>query len=147
VKEVSMTPLLVATVDGTSAEELGQMLDRRGLRVKTVLARARAAEVGQWLHRLIPSVILGSDYEEKVADDLKASAFIPIAHPSMVTMALGVTDRYEYVAGLIPRFLGNREEIAQRFIAMCERSAPPGAPVQLGHVEASFAQIESHFAR
>lgn len=200
-REVAMTPLLVASVDGTSREELGRMLAQHGLQVKTVLARARAAEVHQWLHRLIPSVILGSDYEEKVADDLKASAFIPIAHPSMVTLALGVTpfwgfrggchlvqeillkgtrllkniraisvatrgasidvqrmtfarewapeamDKYEYVAGLIPRFLGNREEIAQRFISMCERSAPPGGPVQLSHVEASFATIESHFAR
>ncbi len=201
VKEVGMTPLLIAAVDEVSREDLEAQLKARGVAPRVVMGGAKSVEVEKWLRRMVPAVILGSDYEEKVADELKVSAFIPVSHPSMHTFSVGVTpfwgfrggcylvqeilkkgtrllksiraisistraaplelaslvfakdwapdalDRCEYVLGMIPRFLGNRVEISQRFVAACELSAPTHERVALQHVESAFDAVGSHFAR
>lgn len=200
--EVGMKPILIATVDDIDKQRFYDLLNQKSLEPEVVITKAKSHIVEQQIKKLIPNVILGTDYEEKIAEQLGVSAFIPICHPTMVTYALGVSsywgfrggcfltqemlrggvkllkrirsinvssgngssredenfiftlqwtpeaqEKFNQIYGLIPKFLGNRIQIAQRFISMCEKFAQKEGKVTLMNVESAYSKFESRISK
>jgi light-independent protochlorophyllide reductase B subunit len=199
--EIGMTPVIIATVDDIDSDRFKERVKYKDLSPEVVLTKAKSHAIENLLKKYVPNVIFGSDYEEKIAEELGVSAFVPICHPTMVTCALAVTpfwgfrggcfltqeilkggirllkrirsisvssageskniknytftlhwtqearERFEQICGMIPKFLGNRDQIAQNLINRCEKIAQKEERVSLDAVEAVYSSFESHISK
>jgi light-independent protochlorophyllide reductase B subunit len=199
--EIGMTPVIIATIDDINNDRFNEIIKYKGLTPEVVLTKARSHQIESLLKEYAPNVIFGSDYEEKIAEELGVSAFIPICHPTMVTYALAISpfwgfrggcfltqeilkggirllkrirsisvssageskdiknytftlhwgrearERFEQICGMIPKFLGSRDQIAQNLIRRCEKIAQKQGKVSLDAVEAVYSSFESHISK